>query len=141
VRSVAIVHDQPVTRAALERLVAGHSDCAVVASVDCVEELDDLAVTYDAVLVDAPLRSHRPALKVIAGLARVGSPLVISSWDHPPGLLAAIRAGVRGCVTWQSDHSIVDSALRTVAHGGFYLCPRLVDRFYEELSRTYSEVL
>ncbi len=135
VRSVAIVHDQPVTRAALERLVAGHSDCAVVASVDCVEELDDLAVTYDAVLVDAPLRSHRPALKVIAGLARVGSPLVISSWDHPPGLLAAIRAGARGCVTWQSDHSIVDSALRTVAHGGFYLCPRLVDRFYEELSR------
>ena len=72
---------------------------------------------------------------MIAGLARVGSPLVISSWDHPPGLLAAIRAGARGCVTWQSDHSIVDSALRTVAHGGFYLCPRLVDRFYEELSR------
>jgi len=135
VRSVAIVHDQPVTRAALERLVAGHSACAVVTSIICVVELDDLAVTYDAVLVDAPLRSHRPALKVIAGLARVGSPLVISSWDHPPGLLAAIRAGVRGCVTWQSDHSIVDSALRTVAHGGFYLCPRLVDRFYEELSR------
>jgi DNA-binding NarL/FixJ family response regulator len=135
-RKIAVVHDQPVTRAALQRLVAACSEFAVVASVDRVDEL----VTYDAVVVGLPLRSDQPALEVIAGLARTGSPLVISSWEQPPGVLAAVGAGARGCVTTQSDHSTVEAAIRAVAQGGFYLCPRLVDRFQEELGRPpYSD--
>jgi DNA-binding NarL/FixJ family response regulator len=135
-RNIAIVHDHPMTRAALERLIAASSDCAVVASVDCVDELNGPETTYDGVVLDLDLRSPRPALDAIAGVARLGSPLVISDWEHPASVLAAVRAGARGCVTRRSQYSTVDAAIQAVAHGGFYLCPRLADRFHEELSRS-----
>ena len=132
---VAIVDDEPITRSGLEQLVAGISGIEVTASVGSVEELDQSDAAFAVVVLHAPLDGDGLALATISRLAQISSPLIISTWDRPPGLLAAVRAGASGCLTRQSDHQAVALALQTVAAGGFYLCGRLVDRFHEELSR------
>ncbi len=129
---VAIVDDEPITRGALEQLAAAIPHLAVTASVASVDELD---ADYGVVVVHLPAREDGLALKAISRLAGISRPVVISTWDRPPSLLAAVRAGVRGCLTRQSNHQSVARALSVVAAGGFYMCERLVDQFHRELSR------
>ena len=133
---VAIVCAQPMARAGLEQVVA-ESGLALGASVATVEELaraephDDYVVT----VLDLPPLPYRQSLEIIAKLATVGPPLVSSSWDQPPTLLAALRAGARGLVTRYSDQDAVRRTLRTVADGGVSLTPELTDRFLAEMAR------
>lgn len=131
--SVAIVDDQPVSRAGMERLVSEDPDLEVVASAGTVDELPPGA--YHLVIVDLPPRAATTTLGLITRVAAAGRPLVCASWEQPPTLLATIRAGARGCITRHTEQAAVRDALRIVAEGGFYLCPRLVDRFQAELSR------
>jgi DNA-binding NarL/FixJ family response regulator len=134
-QSVAIVDDQPITRSGLEQLAAANPELTVTASVASVEELDQFAAAYDVVVLNIPTRDDGLSLKTITRMAEISRPLVISSWDRPPSLLAAIRAGACGCVTRQSNHRAVGSALSVVAAGGFYLCELLAHQFHLELSR------
>jgi DNA-binding NarL/FixJ family response regulator len=133
--SVAIVNDQPITRGGLEQLAASIPGLTVTASVASVDELDQSGGAYDAVVIDVPVHDDGFALKTIARMAEITRPLVVSSWDRPPSLLAVVRAGACGCVTRQSSHHTVASALSVVAAGGFYLCEQLVPRFHLELNR------
>jgi DNA-binding NarL/FixJ family response regulator len=134
-RRVAIVDDQPITRSGLEQLTATIAGLVVTASVASVAELDLVEAGYDMVVMDVPAREDGLPLEAIARVAEIARPLIISNWDRPPSLLAAVRAGARACVTRQSDHRAVGYALNVVAAGGFYLCERLVDRFHVELNR------
>jgi len=135
-QSVAIVNDQPITRSGLEQLAATIPGLAVTASVASAAELDEFGATYDVVVMDVPARdADGLSLKTITRMAEIGRPLVVSSWDRPPSLLAVIRAGAGGCVTRQSSHGTVARALSVVAAGGFFLCERLVPRFHLELNR------
>lgn len=130
--SVAIVDDQPMTRSGLEQLAAGIAGLKVTTSVATVDELDG---HYAVVVLHVPMDGEGLALATISRMAQISRPVVISSWDRPPGVLAAVRAGAWACLTRQSDHQAVASALRVVASGGFYLCDRLVDRFHLDLAR------
>ncbi len=135
-QSVAIVNDQPITRSGLEQLAATIPGLTVTASVASVAELDEFGATYDVVVMDVPLQDGDDlSLKTIMRMAEVSRPLVMSSWERPPSLLAVIRAGASGCVTRQSCHGTVARALSVVAAGGFFLCEQLVPRFHLELTR------
>ncbi|WP_163571693.1 helix-turn-helix transcriptional regulator [Fodinicola feengrottensis] len=124
----------------MERLVGQDPNLWVA---DSVSTLDDLSRTgpgaYDIVVVDLPAQLATTSLELVSRTAAVGRPLVCASWEQPPTLLSTIRAGARGCITRQSEQTAVRAALRTVAEGGFSLCPRLVDRFQAELSRQVEE--
>jgi DNA-binding NarL/FixJ family response regulator len=135
-QSVAIVNDQPITRSGLELLAATIPGLTVIASVASAAELDQLGAAYDVVVMDVPVGEDGGlSLKTIARMAEISRPLVISGWDRPPSLLAVVRAGAWGCVTWQSSHGTVARALSVVAAGGFFLCEQLVDRFHVEVNR------
>jgi DNA-binding NarL/FixJ family response regulator len=137
--TVGIVDDQPVRRAGMQLLIRDDADLRVVTSVSCVAELDTAGSTCDVVMLDLPLRSDEGALAIISQVATVSRPLVISAWDQPPSLLAAIRAGAKACVSRLADPEVIPVALRVVAGGGFYLCDRAYPRFQAELSRPPRE--
>ncbi|MGC4806708.1 response regulator transcription factor [Micromonospora sp. DT233] len=133
--SVAIVDDQPVSRAGMEKLVSDDPELEVVASVGTVDDLPHAGRdAYGVVIVDLPQRGGT-AVEIISRVAGIGRPLVCASWEQPPTLLATIRAGARGCITRHTEQTAFRDALRIVAEGGFYLCPRLVGRFQTELTR------
>ena len=137
--TVGIVDDQPVRRAGMQLLIQGDPDVRVVASVSRVAELDPAETRCDVVVLDLPLRSDEGTLAIISHLADVSRPLVISTWDQPPTLSAAVRAGARACVSRQADPAAVAAAMRVVASGGFYLCDLTHQRLRAELSRPPRE--
>jgi len=133
---VAIVCAQPMTRAGLEQVVA-ESGLVLGASVATIEQLAQAEPHNDYVVtvLDLPPLPYRQSLEIIAKLATVGPPLVSSSWEQPPTLLAALRSGARGLVTPYSDRDSVRRTLLTVAEGGISLVPELTGRFTAEASR------
>jgi len=134
--TVAIVGDQPVSRAGMEKLV---SDDPILDVAAAVESLDELSGSFHVVILDLPLRSADPTLEIVAKVAEIGRPLVCGAWDQPPALLATVRAGARGCITRHTERYAVREAVRAVARGGFYLSSELVDRFQAELARPADE--
>ena len=132
--TVAVVGDQPILRAGVERLIADDPGLAVAATVESVDELQAPAGAYDVVFLDLPLRGQ-DAADAIGRAARIGSTLVCSTWDGHSTVLAAVRAGARGCVTRYTGQAVVRQAMQIIAAGGFCLCPGLVQRFQEDLTR------
>ena len=134
--TVAIVCEQPMARAGLEQVVRDCAGVTLGASVATVAELEQAppADGEQVIVVDLPAGPYRPALEIIAKLAVIGRPLVSSTWDQPPTVLAALRAGARGLVTRYSDQRSVSQTLRTVAEGGVGIAPDLTERFFAEVS-------
>jgi DNA-binding NarL/FixJ family response regulator len=139
--TVAVVDEQPMTRAGMEKVASEAPYLNVVSSVAGLDQLDDGdgSVGYDIVVLALPVPADGSSLDAVTRAARIGRLVVTSTWKHPPGLLAAIRAGARACLTRQSEADAVINALCTVAQGGFYLCPHLVDRLQAELRRPPRE--
>ncbi len=134
--TVAIVCDQPMTRAGLEQLVNGCPGLIVGASVSTAEDLGRAEPRdYRVVILDLPALPHRPATDVIGRLAAVGATLVSSSWDRPPTLGAAMRAGARGVITRYTARLALRQAVLTVAEGGLSVATELTDRFLAEMGR------
>lgn len=135
--AVAIVCEQPMARAGLEQVVQNCPGLSLGASVSTVEELEEAQPFDDhlVTIIDLPAASYRPTPEIIAKLAVFGPTVVSASWDQPPTLLAAIRAGARGLITRYSDQLSVTRTLMTVAHGGVGVSPELADRFLAEVSR------
>jgi DNA-binding NarL/FixJ family response regulator len=133
--TVSIVDDQPVTRSGMERLVSLNPRLTVVASVPCVEDLQPSSAACDVTVLALPTQHTGSSLELIASVASIGRPVITGTWDQPPTLLAAMRAGARGCLTRYSPQSAVADALLVVAQGGLYLCARLVGQFDAELRR------
>jgi DNA-binding NarL/FixJ family response regulator len=104
-----------------------------------VDELVAFPGAYHVVFLDLPLRGLDATPDAVAKVTEIGRPLVCSSWEGPPTLLATIRAGARGCITRHTEQTAVREALRIIAQGGFYLCSRLVDRFQAELAKPLYE--
>ncbi|GAB2943589.1 response regulator transcription factor [Micromonospora polyrhachis] len=130
---VAIVADHPVSRAGMEKLASDDARMRVVTAVASVEELYQRADSYDVVVLDLPHLSTA-ALDAVAKVATVGPPLVSSVWEGSPTLLATIRTGARGCISRFAEQRDVREAMRVIAHGGFYICPRMVGQFQVELA-------
>jgi DNA-binding NarL/FixJ family response regulator len=133
--TAAIVSDQPISRAGLEKLASDDAALRVTATVAGVDELLAGGQRFDAVVLELP----PGGADVIARAATVGRPLVSAAWDRSPSLLAAVRAGARGCFSSLTEQSAVREAVRVVVRGGFYICPRLVGQFQQELARGGEE--
>ncbi|HWS32531.1 MAG TPA: response regulator transcription factor [Actinoplanes sp.] len=128
---VAVVADQPVARAGLEKLTSDIPGMAVATAVASLAELAGEA--YDVVVVDLP-RLDTAGLGTITEVATFGHPLVNSSWEGSTSLLGTVRAGARGCISRLTEQQDVRDAMQAVARGGFYICPRLTGRFTVELA-------
>ena len=137
--TVSIVDDQPVTRTGMERVVSLNPELTVVASVPHVDDLEACTATCDVAVLALPMQDVGSSVEVIARVAAIGRPVITATWDHPPTLMGAMRAGARGCLTRYSPQSTVADALHVVAQGGLYLCAQLVDRFHAELRRPRQE--
>ncbi|MEU0152196.1 response regulator transcription factor [Micromonospora fulviviridis] len=133
---MSIVDDQPVTRTGMESVVSLDPRLTVVASLPDIGNLAAAAVDCDVVLLALPTHRPTPSLEVIANAAAIGRPVITSTWDQPPTLLSAMRAGARGCITRYSPHGAVADALRVVAQGGTYICAKLVDQLHSELRQS-----
>jgi DNA-binding NarL/FixJ family response regulator len=118
----------------MERLIQQDPTLSVVASVANVDELTRLATHPDLVVMDLSPATGGPASAFIARLAEMSRPIIISAWDRPPSLLAAIRAGAHGCLSRQADEDSVATALHVVAGGGVYVCRQLLDQLHAELT-------
>jgi DNA-binding NarL/FixJ family response regulator len=128
--AIAIVDDQPIRRSGMERIVADDQELTIVASVDSVDELEDGGAGIDVVVLDLPRPSE--GLAVIARIAAVSHPVVVSTWE-PRALLSAVRAGASACISRRSDPNHVATALTVACQGGFYVCDRLRPQLRAEL--------
>jgi DNA-binding NarL/FixJ family response regulator len=135
--TVAVVDDQPMTRAGMEKVASEVPHLNVVSSVARVDQLHDGdgSVGYDIVVLALPVPADGSSLDAVARVARIGRVVLTSTWEQPPNLLAVVRAGARACLTRRCEQDAVVDALHVVALGGFYLCAPLVDRFHAELRR------
>lgn len=133
--TLAIIDDQPIARSGLEQVAAALPGITVTASVSTVDELCAEAAHPDVALLH--LSSHDGlSIETLARLAATSRTVVISAWDGRPGLLAAIQAGARACLSRNSTHQSVAHALTVVADGGLYLCEKLIRRLHIELNRS-----
>jgi DNA-binding NarL/FixJ family response regulator len=136
--TVAIVAEHPISRAGMEKLASDDAGMRVVAAVGSAAELDPSAGSYDVVVLDLP-NINAAMVDQIAKVAAVGRPMVSSAWTGSPSLLATIQAGARGCVSRHAEQGDVREAMRVIAQGGFYLCPRMVGQFQMELANRSHE--
>ncbi|GLZ02485.1 response regulator transcription factor [Actinoplanes sp. NBRC 103695] len=128
---VAIVANHPIFRAGIQKLAADTGQTHVVTAVGSIQDLDPTTSPYDTIVLDLP-RLTVTGLDTITKASTIGPPLVSSVWDGSPSLLATIRAGAMGCISRSTEQTDLQDAIRVVARGGFYLCPRLVGRFHSE---------
>lgn len=134
---VAIIDDQPISRAGMECIVGDDPEFIVAASVSSVEEIDALDGPggYDAAIVALTPRDARSPADTISIIAKVAYPVITSTWDGQNMLSDVIRAGARGCLTRHCEQHEMLTALRVVAGGGLYVCADLVERLHREMTR------
>jgi DNA-binding NarL/FixJ family response regulator len=138
---VAIIDEQPITRAGMERIVADQPCFTIGASVSSVEEIDALDGPggHDVAVIAVSSRGMRSCADTITSVAKVAFPVVTSTWDTQSMLSDAIRAGARGCLTRHCEHDEMLTALRIAAAGGLYVCADLVEQLQRELRRPVRE--
>jgi DNA-binding NarL/FixJ family response regulator len=134
--AIAIVDDQPIRRGGMERLVQEDAQLKVVASVAGVDDLEAAGPPADVVVLNLARPAEAASLSLIGRVADLSRPLVVSAWDQPASLLAAVRVGARACVSRRSDPAGMAAALTVVTLGGFYVCTRLREQFQAELVGT-----
>ncbi|MFI5935028.1 response regulator transcription factor [Actinoplanes sp. NPDC051494] len=133
--TAAIVSDQPISRAGLEKLASDDPGLHVTAAVASIDELLSGGEKFDVVVLELPIGGTG----AITRAATVGRPLVSAAWGRSPSLLSAVRAGARGCFSGFTEQRDVREAVRVIVRGGFYICPRLVGQFQGELARGGDE--
>ncbi|MEU0152205.1 response regulator transcription factor [Micromonospora fulviviridis] len=134
---MAIIDDQPITRAGMERVLADEPGFAIGASVSSVDEIDTLdgAGAYGVAVVAISARDARSCVDIVISVSKVARPVVISTWDGENMLWDAIRAGARGCVTRSCDQREMVMALGIAATGALYVSPDLIGHLHEQLGR------
>lgn len=139
--TVAIIDDQPIARAGMERLIADQPHFDVIVSVSSAGEFEAVDRRCDVVVLAARAGTGRAQADTIAGVAKVAHPVVASTWEAPMAVAEAFRAGARGCVTRHSEQEELLTALRIVASGGLYVCAALAERFQAEMGRVARDGL
>jgi DNA-binding NarL/FixJ family response regulator len=130
---VAVVDDHPLARRGMTAIVEEAGDMAVTVSTASAVDLLAADTPADVVLLDLYHSQDEPCLPVIARLRSVMKVLVVSASARPADVLGAIRAGAHGYVTKLADPTMLVSAVRTVAAGGFALSSHLADILQSEL--------
>ena len=125
---VAIIDEQPITRAGLERVLSADAGFVVGASVSAVDEIDpgDTAGAYGVAVVAISSRDARRCNDIVRRVSTVANPVVIFTWDAPTMLWEAVQAGARGCVTRNCSEDEMLVAVRIAAAGGLYVSSDLM---------------
>jgi DNA-binding NarL/FixJ family response regulator len=129
---VAIIDDQPITRAGMERVLADQPGLTIAASACSVDEIDTLdgLCAYGVAVVAISSRDARSCTDIVTSVAKLAFPVVVSTWDGRDMLWEALRAGARACVTRNCDPDEMVLALNIAATGSMYVSAALLGQLH-----------
>ncbi len=118
---IVIADDHPIVREGLRSLIRYQTDMTLVGEADDGAHLLPLLATLapDVVLIDLrmPRLGGLDLLRRIQEQSPAPACLVLSSYDEPAYVMAAIEAGARGYLLKHSAHAMILDAIRSVARG------------------------
>jgi DNA-binding NarL/FixJ family response regulator len=129
--AVALVDDQPLVRAGLERILDADAGFVVTATCgDGAEVIEALeAVHADVVLMDIRMRGVDGIEATRRIRDRDGPPvLILTTFDDDEALWGALEAGAAGFILKEASAEQLIEASRTVASGGAWLDPSVLPR-------------
>jgi len=135
---VFIADDHPIVREGMRSLIGYQTDMTLVGEADDGSQVLALIATLmpDVALID--LRMPRLAGLDVLRRLREEAPalacLVLSSYDEPAYVLAAIEAGARGYLLKHSAYAAILDAIRAVARGEHVVSPALVGTLFTSVA-------
>ena len=142
---VLVVDDHPIVREGLRSLIRQQSDMTLVGEADDGTKVVSLATTLKPDVITIDLRM--PSIDGIGVLRQMRellpSPacLVLSNYNEPDYVIAAIEAGARGFLLKHSAYTTIIDAIRTVANGEYIISPHLIGVLFTNVAELQRERL
>ncbi|MGQ9927191.1 MAG: response regulator [Chloroflexaceae bacterium] len=131
---VFIADDHPIVREGMRSLIKYQTDMTLVGEADDGSQVLSLIATLtpDVALIDLrmPRLGGLDVLRRLREKAPVPACLVLSSYDEPAYVIAAIEAGARGYLLKHSAYAAILDAIRAVARGEHVISPALVGTLF-----------
>lgn len=140
---VFVADDHPIVREGMRSLISYQTDMTLVGEADDGTQVLPLvaSVAPDVVLID--LRMPRLGGLDVLRRMREQSPapasLVLSSYDEPAYVMAAIEAGARGYLLKHSAYGSILDAIRSVARGEYVVSPALMGTLFNGVTELRRE--
>lgn len=137
--SVLIADDQAVVRDGLRSMLRVEPDMTVVGEAASGQEAVSLAATLhpDVILLDVRM----PGMDGIAALPQIkarcprSSVIMVTLYDDPDYLLAAVSAGAAGYVLKDASREELVRAVRITADGGAIIAPSMLPQLLHTMGR------
>lgn len=134
---ILIADDHPIVRQGLRLLLSTRPEFELVGEARNGREAVQLAAQSvpNVVILDLvmPEMDGMQAITAIKQIAPGVNILVLTSFTDDEKVLSAMQAGVAGCMIKDSSPDELLEAIRTVAHGGHALHPRVAQRLVQSL--------
>lgn len=131
------IDDHEIVSVGIKATISRHPNLELVACAKNIDEGSSLANRFrpDVIIADInlPLRNYIEALTRIPTNIPTVRMLVFTKWPAPSVVMAALDAGVLGCVSKTSNCAILVEAILAVAKGRRFIDPRLADFRLQEL--------
>ncbi|MBA2316042.1 MAG: response regulator transcription factor [Chloroflexi bacterium] len=121
---VAVVDDHPLVREGTAALLGGIEGIAVVGTAGSVEDAADLIATSDPDVVLLDIRLGTESGLRLLGPAPRPAIIVVTSYDYPQYVEAALRLGAAGFVLKTAPVAELVDAIRRAASGGLAFANR-----------------
>ncbi|MGQ9612178.1 response regulator transcription factor [Chloroflexus sp.] len=142
---VFIVDDHPIVREGLRSLISHQPDMILVGEADGGDKVSSLVTTLnpDVLVIDLrmPGLDGLGVLREVQSLTPVPSCLVLSSYNEPNYVIAAIEAGARGFLLKHSAYTTILDAIRAIARGEYVISPNLVGVLFTNVAEFQRERL
>jgi Response regulator containing a CheY-like receiver domain and an HTH DNA-binding domain len=142
---VLVVDDHPIVREGLRSLIRQQSDMTLVGEADDGTKVVSLATTLkpDVITIDLRMPSIDGigVLRQMRELSPSPACLVLSNYNEPDYVIAAIEAGARGFLLKHSAYTTIIDAIRTVASGEYVISPHLVGVLFTNVAELQRERL
>lgn len=142
---VLVVDDHPIVREGLRSLIRQQSDMTLVGEADDGTKVVSLATTLkpDVITIDLRMPSIDGigVLRQMRELSPSPACLVLSNYNEPDYVIAAIEAGARGFLLKHSAYTTIIDAIRTVANGEYIISPHLIGVLFTNVAELQRERL
>ncbi|WP_322815183.1 response regulator transcription factor [Chloroflexus sp.] len=142
---VFIVDDHPIVREGLRSLISHQPDMILVGEANDGDKAISLATTLnpDVLVIDLrmPGLDGLGILRKIQTLTPVPSCLVLSNYNEPNYVIAAIEAGARGFLLKHSAYTTILDAIRAITRGEYVISPNLVGVLFTNVAEFQRERL
>jgi DNA-binding NarL/FixJ family response regulator len=126
-----IADDHLLFRQGLRRLLADEADFEVVAeaanSAEAIDAVRKQAINVAILDLSMPGSGWAEMIKQVKALSPHVCILVLTMHSEEAIVLAALRAGANGYMTKEGAADEVVTAIRTLAHGGRYVCRQVAE--------------